>query len=152
MRTDPADTGGLFIGRRPGTGPVRFRAVPQIDARRQPLDRVLAAALLALMTLLGASFWGPVPLGCMWVGGQVQHWTDTMTLGIVAAMLTLIVALFAGLKAMKVLDQAWILVRRAAGHDQREGAIGRIFALAAAIGILLFALYMLILAGPGPAL
>ena len=28
MRTDPTDTGGLFVGRRPGTAPVRFRGVP----------------------------------------------------------------------------------------------------------------------------
>ena len=28
MRTDPSDTGGLFAGRRPGTAPVRFRAIP----------------------------------------------------------------------------------------------------------------------------
>ena len=25
MRTDPTDNGGLFIGRRPGTAPIRYR-------------------------------------------------------------------------------------------------------------------------------
>ena len=34
----------------------------------------------------------------------------------------------------KRLDLAWILVRRAAGVDQREGVIGRVFAYSAAIG------------------
>ena len=27
-RNDPTDTGGLFIGRRPGTAPVRFKERP----------------------------------------------------------------------------------------------------------------------------
>ncbi len=34
---------------------------------------------------------------------------------------------------LKRLDNAWILVRRAAGHDQRTGALGRIFGMTAAI-------------------
>ena len=38
-RTDPTDNGGLFIGRRPGTAPVRYRALPQRGTRRrQQLD------------------------------------------------------------------------------------------------------------------
>jgi hypothetical protein len=44
----------------------------------------------------------------------------------------------------------WILMRRAAGHDQREGAIGRIFAVSAAIGVVLFTIWLLVFAGLGP--
>ena len=62
----------------------------------------------------------------------------------------LLAALFLGLSAMKRLDQAWILVRRAAGHDQREGVIGRIFAVSAGIGVVLFTVWLLIFAGLGP--
>ena len=29
MRTDPTDTGGLFIGRRPGTRPIQYRDAPE---------------------------------------------------------------------------------------------------------------------------
>ena len=29
MKTDPTDTGGLFVGRRPGTRPIRYRALPE---------------------------------------------------------------------------------------------------------------------------
>ncbi len=32
MRTDPSENGGLFVGRRPGTAPVRYRATPQRKA------------------------------------------------------------------------------------------------------------------------
>jgi hypothetical protein len=82
MRTDPTDTGGLFIGRRPGTGPG--------------------------------------------------------SLGIVVSCLGVLAAVLGGLVVLKRLDQFWILVRRAAGYDQRSGVIGSVFAGAAIIGVALF--------------
>ncbi len=42
MRTDPADNGGLFVGRRPGTAPVHFRALPERGSERAPAHRRLA--------------------------------------------------------------------------------------------------------------
>ena len=44
MRTDPTDTGGLFVGRRPGTAPTRYGAGPRLagPARRR-LDALAAA-------------------------------------------------------------------------------------------------------------
>jgi hypothetical protein len=71
-------------------------------------------------------------------------------LGIVTAFFVMLAALFVGLILMKRLDQAWILVRRAAGHDQREGVIGRIFAISAGIGVVLFTIWLLVFAGLGP--
>jgi hypothetical protein len=45
-RNDPTDTGGLFIGRRPGTGPLRYRGAPERGgAGRRRADGALAAAL-----------------------------------------------------------------------------------------------------------
>ncbi len=64
MRTDPTDNGGLFIGRRPGTRPIKYRAIPERgERRRQRIDKVIAAAILVLMTVIGVSFWGPIPAG-----------------------------------------------------------------------------------------
>jgi predicted secreted protein len=40
-------------------------------------------------------------------------------------------------------------VRRAAGHDQRTGALSRIFAITAAICAVIFAFWFLIINGPG---
>ncbi|MCW2968806.1 MAG: hypothetical protein JWM71_2578 [Solirubrobacteraceae bacterium] len=151
MRTDPSETGGLFVGRRPGTRPVKYRDIPERgDERRRRRDALLAAGLLVLMTLIGVSFWGPVPAGCLWVGSQVDYWTGSVGVGILTAFLVMLAALFMGLAGMKRLDHVWILVRRAAGHDQREGAIGRIFAISAAIGVVLFTIWLLIFAGLGP--
>src|SRR6516225_378870 len=102
MRTDPSDTGGLFVGRRPGTAPLRFRKLPERGSEaRQRVDGSLAGVL------------------------------------------------FGSLAILRRLDQAWILVRRAAGHDQRTGALGRIFAATAAVCALLFIFWFLIIHGPG---
>ncbi len=43
MRSDPSDNGGLFVGRRPGTAPVRFRTLPERGSEpRQRVDGSLA--------------------------------------------------------------------------------------------------------------
>src|SRR5689334_15496378 len=121
MKTDPTDTGGLFVGRRPGTRPVKYRDIPEIEEARRGRDRRKAAAILVLMTLIGVSFWGPIPAACLWVGGQVQGAVDNIGVSITVSFALLLTILFLGLAAMKRLDHRWILVRRAAGYDQREG-------------------------------
>jgi len=151
MRTDPTETGGLFVGRRPGTRPVRYRALPQRGTRRrQVLDQIAAATLLVLMTIVGVSFWGPVPAGCLWVGSQANYRSDSVSLGLLVAFGLMLAALMLGLSLMKRLDHVWILVRRAAGYDQREGVIGKIFGISAAIGVVVFTIWLLIFAGLGP--
>ena len=153
MRTDPTDNGGLFIGRRPGTRPIKYRDIPERgDLRRRHIDKIIAAGILVVMTLIGISFWGPIPAGCLWIGSRFNYWTDSVVVGIVTAFISMLFALFVGLMIMKRLDQSWILVRRAAGYDQRQGVIGRIFAISTAIGVTLFTLWFLLIAGPGPSL
>ena len=153
MKTDPTETGGLFVGRRPGTRPIRYRDIPEGgDDRRRRLDAILAGALLVAMTIIGVSFWGPIPAGCLWIGAQADYATDNVGVGLIVSFAAMLLALFMGLALMKRLDQAWILMRRAAGHDQREGVIGRIFAVSAAIGAVLFTIWLLGFAGLGPSL
>ena len=153
MRTDPTDNGGLFIGRRPGTRPIKYRSLPERrDRRRQRIDKTVAAAILVLMTIIGVSFWGPIPAGCLWIGSRFNYWTDSVVVGLVVAFACMLLALFVGLIIMKQLDQAWILMRRAAGYDQRQGVIGRIFAISAGIGVVLFVTWFLLVAGPGPSI
>jgi len=63
VRTDPTDTGGLFVGRRPGTAPTRYGAPPeQGGATRRRADALLAHLLLLLMIVLNLLFWGPLLL------------------------------------------------------------------------------------------
>ena len=151
MRTDPTDNGGLFIGRRPGTAPVRYRITPvrRLGLRRT-FDRALAGSLVAVMLLVSLAFWGPIPAAWLWVGGQVNHVTGSGGLAIVASSLGILATLLGALMLLKQLDEFWILVRRAAGHDQRRGTIGPVFAVATVVGVTLFVLWFLFLAGPGP--
>lgn len=150
MRSDPSETGGLFVGRRPGTAPVRFRALPQRgSASRQRIDRYLANGLLAGLILGSLLCWGPIPLACLWVGSQVSYLTGSIFFGIFTALVALFVLLFGVLIGLRRLDDAWILVRRAAGYDQRTGALGRVFAVTAAICAAAFTFWLLLIHGPG---
>ena len=150
MRTDPSDTGGLFVGRRPGTAPLRFRKLPERGSEaRQRVDGSLAGVLFAAMTVLCALCWGPIPIACLWIGSEVNYLTGSVSFGILVAFAALLALLFGSLAILRRLDQAWILVRRAAGHDQRTGALGRIFAATAAICTLVFIFWFLVIHGPG---
>jgi hypothetical protein len=150
MRSDPSDNGGLFVGRRPGTAPVRFRTLPERgSAMRQRIDGSLASILLAAITILSLLCWGPIPLACLWLGSQADYLSGSVSLGILVSFAGLFGLLFGALALLKRMDNAWILVRRAAGHDQRAGIMGRVFAITCAVCALVFAVWFLIIHGPG---
>jgi hypothetical protein len=153
MRTDPTDNGGLFVGRRPGTAPVHFRTLPERGGDvRQRVDGSLASLMLAAMTLLCLLCWGPIPIACLWLGSQANYLTGSVSLGILVSFAALFGLLFGALALMKRLDSAWILVRRAAGFDQRSGVLGRVFAITAVVCALAFVLWFLVIQGPGTGL
>jgi hypothetical protein len=150
MRSDPSDNGGLFVGRRPGTAPVRFRKLPERAGElRQRIDGSLAGLLLAGMTAVSLLCWGPIPLACLWLGSQANYLSGSVSLGLLVSFVGLFTLLFGALSLLRRLDQAWILVRRAAGHDQRTGVLGRVFATTAAVGAVAFAIWFLVIHGPG---
>ena len=150
MKSDPTDTGGLFVGRRPGTSPVRYRRLPERGSRaRARVDATVAALLLGMMVFVCLLFWGPIPAGSLWVASRVQYWTDSVSLGILVGFVTLLFVLLGGLVVLRRLDETWILVRRAAGHDQRTGVMARIFAYTAIAGAILFSIWFLLINGPG---
>jgi hypothetical protein len=152
-RNDPTDTGGLFIGRRPGTGPVHLRGTPERGGEgRRRADGVLAAAILVLETLLCLSVWGPQPLAWLWIGSQADYWLGSHMGGIVVAFAGILASLLVTLSVCSRLDRAWRIVRRAAGHDQREGALARIFGASAVIALVAFGVWFLIIQGPAPSL
>lgn len=150
MRSDPSETGGLFVGRRPGTAPTHYRTAPQRgSAIRQRVDGSLANALIGGITLLSLLCWGPIPLACLWIGSMVDYHSGSVSFGILCSFVALFALLFGALALMRRLDNAWILVRRAAGHDQRVGALGRVFAATAVLCGLLFLLWFVVIHGPG---
>ena len=152
-RNDPTDTGGIFIGRRPGTAPVRFGgARVEPTPGRQRFDRVFAYGLLAFELLLCMSLFGPQPLAWLWIGSQVDYLTGYVTAGISTIMLGCLASLMLTMAGAKRVDHAWILVRRAAGHRQERGALERIFASSVGIALVIFSFWFLIIQGPGPTL
>src|ERR1035437_2610868 len=140
MRSDPSDNGGLFVGRRAGTAPGRFRSLPKrgSERRRRPGD-----------SFAGLLCWGPIPLACLWLGSQANSLASSVSVGILVSFAALFGLLFGTLMILRRLDSAWILVRRAAGHDQRTGILGRIFAITAAVGAVTFAVWFIVIHGPG---
>ncbi|HWH44250.1 MAG TPA: hypothetical protein VNT32_05930 [Thermoleophilaceae bacterium] len=149
-RNDPTDTGGLFVGRRPGTAPLRYRAQPvTAGPARQRFDRGLGALILTLEVLLCGSLWGPQPVAWLWVGSQLDYLTDSVVLGIVSAFAGMLVTLFFTLAVLKRLDLWWRLVRRAGGYEQREGVLERIFLVTAVVFGSAFTVWFFVIEGPG---
>jgi hypothetical protein len=152
-RNDPTDTGGLFIGRRPGTGPLHYRGAPERGGvARQRTDAAIAVAVLALEVVVCLSLWGPQPIAWLWIGSQVDYASGSVTFGIVVAFAGMIATLMATLTVAARLDRFWRILRRAAGYEQRDGALVRIFAATAVVAGLAFLFWFVILEGPAPSL
>ena len=79
------------------------------------------------MILLSLLCWGPIPLACLWLGSQADYLSGSVSFGILVSFIGLFGLLFGALALLRRLDNAWILVRRAAGHDQRTACWGAIF-------------------------
>jgi uncharacterized membrane protein (DUF485 family) len=147
---DPTETGGLFIGRRPGTAPLRYRGQPTTGgAARRRTDAVLAAAILALEVVLLASLWGPQPAGWLWIGSQIFHATDSVSVGILVAFVGMLTTIFLTISIAMRLDGVWKLVRRASGHEQEKGALERMFVISMVIAGSAFLIWFLVIHGPG---
>lgn len=149
MRTDPTDNGGLFIGRRPGTAPVRYGRLPERGSKRRiAIDAVASAVLLGLMALLTAALWGPLPVAAMWISSQVA--SENVGVWIVLAFALVLAFVFGTLMLLRRLDNVWILVRRAAGVDQREGILGRLFLITTIVVVPIFTVWFAFLGGMRP--
>src|SRR4051794_13055795 len=147
---DPTDTGGLFVGRRPGTRPVRLPVgTKPSEGRRRTADKTFAGFLLFVETLLCVSVWGPQPLFWLWFGSQVNYWTDSVEAGIASAFVGVLATLFITLRLPRRGDHAWKLVRRAAGYRPGGGALQRLFLVPLVIVGSAFMFWFLIISGPG---
>lgn len=149
-RNDPTETGGLFIGRRPGTRPLKYRQLPERDKRRMRTDSALANLVLLGEILACLTLWGPQPVAWLWVGSQVNYLTGSVSVGIATAFAGLLLSLMVTLIVCTRLDILWRILRRAAGFEQSEGALGRIFAVTAVVVGAAFFFWFIVIEGPGP--
>jgi hypothetical protein len=132
---------------------VRLRddVAPASEQRRR-FDELLAGGLLTVEVLLCLSLFGPQPVAWLWIGSQVDYLTGYVTAGIATIMLGCLASLMLTMAAAKRVDHAWKLVRRAAGHRQERGAFERIFAVCVGVALVVFAIWFLLIQGPGPSL
>ncbi len=152
-RNDPTDTGGLFIGRRPGTAPLRYRVAPaRGSAGRRRVDSAFAAFVLVLEAIVCLTLWGPQPVAWLWVGSQVDYHADSITLALLVTFAGMLATLMITLGIATRLDRGWRILRRAAGHDQQQGMLPRIFAVTAIVALVAFSFWFVIIEGPAPSL
>jgi hypothetical protein len=104
------------------------------------------------MVLVCLLFFGPIPVAWLWIASRIQYALDTVSVAIFVAFLGMLLTLLLGLRVLRRLDLTWILVRRAAGVDQREGVMTRVFAYSAALAAILFSAWLILFAGLGPTL
>jgi lysylphosphatidylglycerol synthetase-like protein (DUF2156 family) len=149
---DPSSTGGLFIGRPSDPQHTGFHQQELAGRKRRLLDRTLAGLILCAETLLCLSVWGPQPLAWLWIGSRIQYLTGSITIGLLSALLGMLFLLLLTLGLAKRVDNAWKLVRRAAGYDQQRGALERIFVASIGVATCAFAIWFFVIAGPGPQL
>ena len=149
-RNDPTDTGGLFIGRRPGTAPLKYRSDPTRDPKRRRMDSLLANVVFVLIVLVVLTAWGPQPVVWLWVGSQVDFHSGSVMLGITVAFLGLLASLMGSLWVTVRMDGLWRILRRASGREQKEGVLSRIWLWTAIVAGSAFVFWFFVIEGPGP--
>ena len=149
--SDPIDTAGLFIGRASTALPIpsRTRAGAGTTPLTRSLDHLLALGILLLEVALVASVWVVQPLGCLWAASQIAYLSGSVALGLLGGLAGMLGTLWLTLLVLTRLDHAWKLTRRAAGCEQREGCLERLFVLATALVVPAFLVWLFAIAGPG---
>ena len=110
---------------------------------------MLALALLLLEVVLVVSVWGPQPVGWLWVASQVTYLAGSLSLGLLVGFSGMLVSLGVTVMVLTRLDHAWKLTRRAAGCDQRDGVLERLFVAATVLVVPAFLVWLFVIAGPG---
>ena len=116
--------------------PVRDR-----DVHATPTPRLGGLAMLAGL-LAGLLLASKLPMmGAVFEGGSTPL-ALLSGVAVIVALVGILLTLVGALAILKQLDRAWVLVRRAAGYDQREGVVGRVFAYTAFVGVSIFGLWL----------
>jgi hypothetical protein len=105
-----------------------------------------------LETLVCLTLWGPQPVAWLWVGSQVDYHAGSITLALAVTFAGMMATLMFTLGLATRMDRTWRILRRAAGHEQQEGILSRIFAVTAIVALIAFSFWFVILEGPSPSL
>jgi hypothetical protein len=108
---------------------------------RSRTARTSASAVLALEVLGALLMWAPVPLAWLWIGGRVYAATGSLAADGFVGFLGFIGTLIVLVALLRRLDDLWLGLRRAAGYDQREGALQEVVTISGAFGLVAFTLW-----------
>jgi hypothetical protein len=96
---------------------------------------IASVAVLSLETLGSFAMWAPLPIGWLWVGARVFDATSSVAAAGFVALLGLLLTAFVAMTLLSRVDRAWVALRRRAGHEQRQGALGRVVVVSAALAL-----------------
>ena len=82
----------------------------------------------------------------------VDYHGGSITLALAVTFFGMLGTLMITLGIATRLDRVWRILRRAAGHEQQEGVLPRIFAVTAIVALVLFSIWFVIIEGPAPML
>ncbi len=111
------------------------------------------AIIVVLVMLVGTVLiWVGSPLAGLFVGSQVQAWTDSLGMALIAAGVTAVaVVLVLGL-VLANLDHRHARLREARGLDPNVGALEPVLVIGSGIALAAFGFWFIILQGPSPSL
>ena len=102
---------------------------------------VAGAALIALEGFGTVLMWAPIPLAWLWIGGRVYTVTGSLGADLAVAFLGFVATTLLAVAALARVDQAWIALRRRAGHVQERGALAQVAIVSGTFGIVAFLLW-----------
>lgn len=100
--------------------------------------RPACAAIVMVELLVTLMMWAPIPAGWMWIGARVYTATGSLLADGAVVLVGFLATICAAMAVLVRLDQAWVGLRRRAGHQQREGALTRVVVFSATLGMIGF--------------
>ena len=117
--------------------------------------RAGASGLILLVMMLGAGLvlWIGVPLGWLFVGGQVQGATDSLGAALGVMMVGVLLSIALIVPALGWLNRKHLELREARGLDSHGAtALEAMMTVSAVVAVVAFVVWFFVIAGPGPSL
>ena len=117
--------------------------------------RAGASGLILLVMMLGAGLvlWIGVPLGWLYVGGQVQGATDSLGAALGVMMVGVLLSIALIVPALGWLNRKHLELREARGLESHGlTALEAMMTVSAVVALVAFVVWFFVIAGPGPSL
>jgi len=109
--------------------------------------------LLAMMLGAGLVLWIGVPLGWLWIGGQVQGATNSLGTALFVMMVGVLASIALIVPTLGWLNRKHLQLRAARGLDSHGAtALEAMMTVTAVIAVVAFVVWFFVIAGPGPSL